>query len=54
MKCSCVKGQCVVNSKCRTHFLRCTELCESSGDDVLCKNNESEDEIRLSDSDDEF
>ena len=39
VRCSCLKGQCVVNCKCRTHSLVCTELCRCSCDENLCKDD---------------
>ena len=40
--CSCLKGQCAVHCKCRTHSLICAELCRCGGGENLCKNNENE------------
>ena len=54
VRCSCLKGQCAVNCKCRTHSLVCTELCRCGGDENLCTNYENEDETLLIESDDEL
>ena len=45
VKCSCIKGQCAVNCKCKKkQSLRCTKLCKCGGDEDICKNGEIEDD----------